>query len=154
MLEAALNVLRVDDLAGFRRKLDRHDTWLGLDIDGLQLARTIRAGIAPSPANPSAILWNPLGATFEEAIAALNVPIQSAAILGGTDVFGRFLDRYTVFFLSRIAGVRLPGGRPVFPQVPAQTPEAVLAEHGLRDKGCELSDPAARLIISRWERPA
>ncbi len=112
------------------------------------------AGIAPSPANPSAILWNPLGATFEEAVAALNVPIQSAAILGGTDVFGRFLDRYTVFFLSRIAGVRLPGGRPVFPQVPAQTPEAVLAEHGLRDKGCELSDPAARLIISRWERPA
>ena len=73
---------------------------------------------------------------------------------GGTDVFGRFLDRYTIFFLSRIANVRLPGGRPIFPQVPAQTPEAVLAEHGLRDKGCELSDPAARLIISRWERPA
>jgi dihydrofolate reductase len=112
------------------------------------------ADIAPDPANAKAILWNPAGATFEDALAALKTPIRSVGILGGTDVFGRFLDRYTVFFLSRIADVRLPGGRPVFPQVPAKTPEAVLAAHGLRDKGSELSDPAARLIISRWERSA
>ncbi|HEY7976563.1 MAG TPA: hypothetical protein VID67_00105 [Rhizomicrobium sp.] len=112
------------------------------------------AAISPVTANANAVLWNPLGATFEDAIAALKTSIRSAAILGGTDVFGYFLARYDIFFLSRIGGVRLPGGRPVFPQVPAQTPEAVLAAHGLRDKGCELSDPAARLIISRWERPA
>jgi len=112
------------------------------------------AGLAPDPANVRAVLWNPAGAKFEDAVAALKTPIRSAAILGGTDVFGRFLDRYTVFFLSRIAGVRLPGGRPVFPQVPAETPEAVLAAHGLRDKGNELTDPAARLIISCWERAA
>jgi dihydrofolate reductase len=112
------------------------------------------AAIAADAANPRAVLWNPANATFEDAVAALNAPCRSAAILGGTDVFGYFLDRFDVFFLSRIAGVRLPGGRPVFPQVPAQTPERVLTAHGLRDKGCELSDPAARLIILRWERAA
>jgi len=112
------------------------------------------AAVAPDPANTRAVLWNPVGATFEDAVAALNVPIRSAAILGGTDVFGRFLDRYAVFFLSRIAGVRLPGGRPVFPHIPDKTPEAVLAAHGLHDKGSELTDPRARLIISRWERMA
>jgi len=112
------------------------------------------AAIAPDPANARAVLWNPEGSSFEDALAALNAPVESVAILGGTDVFGRFLDRYTVFFLSRVTGVRLPGGRPVFPQVPRETPEAVLAAHGLHDKGSELTDPAARLIISRWERAA
>lgn len=112
------------------------------------------AALAPDPANGRAVLWNPLGATFEDAIAALKTPIQSAAILGGTDVFGLFLGCYTVFFLSRIAGVRLPGGVPVFPQVPAQTPESVLAAHGLKDNGSVLSEPSQRLIISRWARRA
>jgi len=117
------------------------------------VTRTI-AALVPDPVNPRAVLWNPEGAKFEDAIAALKVPIQSVGILGGTEVFGRFLDRYTVFYLSRIAGVRLPGGRPVFPHVPAETPEAVLAAHGLSNKGSILTDPAARLIISRWERAA
>ena len=39
------------------------------------------------------------------------------AQVGGTEVFAMFLDLYDVFFLSRAAGVRLPGGRPVFPDV-------------------------------------
>ena len=112
------------------------------------------ATIVPDPANANAVLWNPAGAPFEDAVTALNTPIRGTAILGGTGVFGYFLTRYDVFFLSRIAGVRLPGGRPVFPQVPAETPETVLAAHGMRAGKTELSDPAARLIISRWERPA
>ena len=110
------------------------------------------AAVAPDPANSRAVLWNPAHAPFDDAVAAWKAPLGSAAILGGTDVFGYFLDRYDLFFLSRVSGVRLPGGRPVFPQVPEVTPESLLAAHGLRDKGCELSDPAARLIISRWER--
>jgi hypothetical protein len=112
------------------------------------------SAVAPDPANPRAVLWNPAGGSFEDAVAALKVPIRSAAILGGTNVFDYFLNDYDVFFLSRIAGTRLPGGRPLFREVPAQTPESVLAAHGLHDKGSELSDPAARLIISRWERSA
>ena len=42
-----------------------------------------------------------------------------------------FLDRYDVFYLSRAPDVRLPGGRPVFPDVPARVPEEVLVSHGL-----------------------
>lgn len=116
------------------------------------LTRDVKT-VAPDPERATAILWNPAGASFETALAAFETPPRSAAILGGTHVFGLFLDRYTIFFLSRIAGARLPGGRPVFPQVPGETPESVLSTHGLRSKGCERADPAAGLIISRWERP-
>ena len=112
------------------------------------------SAVAPDPHRATAILWNPAGAPFADAVAALEMPCRSAAILGGTEVFGRFLDLYDLFFLSRIAGVRLPGGHPVFPQVPGKTPETVLAAHGLGDAGPELKDPAARLIILRWERRA
>ena len=51
--------------------------------------------------------------------------------LGGTNVFGMFLHCYDVFHLSRAPDVRLPGGRPVFPEVPTRTPEEVLASHDL-----------------------
>jgi hypothetical protein len=112
------------------------------------------AAISPDPANPRAILWNPISTPFEDAVAALNVPCHSAAILGGTEVFGIFLNRFDVFFLSRIAGVRLPGGRPIFRQVPFETPERILTMHGLRDTGYELTDSTARLTISRWSRSA
>jgi dihydrofolate reductase len=112
------------------------------------------ASVGPDEVNPNAVLWNPKGASFEKAVAALGAPCRSAAILGGTDVFGLFLNRFDIFFLSRIADVRLPGGRPIFPQVPIETPESVLSAHGLRDEGTELSDPAGRLIISRWVRSA
>ena len=48
---------------------------------------------------------------------------------GGKEVFGLFLDRYDVFYLSRAPAVHLLGGRPVFPEVSARTPEEVLARH-------------------------
>ena len=48
-------------------------------------------------------------------------------MIGGTDVFDLFLDRYDSFYLTRGPRIRLPGGRPVFPGVPAPTPEAVLS---------------------------
>ncbi len=54
------------------------------------------------------------------------------AIIGGPEVFGMFLPRYDAFHLSRAAEARLPGGRPVFPQVPERTPEELLRSHGLR----------------------
>ena len=66
-----------------------------------------------------AVLWNPAGASFEQALQRLGVAEGKMAIIGGTEIFGLFLPRYDAFHLSRVAGVRLPGGRPVFPQVPA-----------------------------------
>ena len=87
--------------------------------------------IAADPSNEKALFWNPGGASFEQALIALGVRDGSVGVIGGTNVFGMFLDRYDVFYLSRAPGVRVPDGRPVFPNVPARTPEEVLANYGL-----------------------
>ena len=87
--------------------------------------------ITVNPRNALGLLWNPAGATFEAALEALGKPGASIGVIGGPDVFALFLDRYDAFHLSRAPGVRLPGGRPVFPDVPARTPEDILTEHGM-----------------------
>jgi hypothetical protein len=117
----------------------------------LILTRDVPA-TAPDPSNEKALLWNPGGASFEQALAALGVPDASLGVIGGTAVFGMFLDRYDVFYLSRAPGVRLPGGRPVFPEVPARTPEDVLASHGLRRGERQVLDPAKDLAVTAWRQ--
>jgi dihydrofolate reductase len=110
-------------------------------------------GLAPDPTDEKALLWNPAGASFEEAWEALHVPDGSLAVIGGTDVFGMFLPDYDVFYLSRAPAVRLPGGRPVFPQVPERTPEEVLARHGLEPGPPQSLDAASRVSVVSWRRP-
>lgn len=117
----------------------------------LILTRDIPA-IAADPSNEKALFWNPVGASFEEALAALAAPVARVGIIGGTSVFGMFLNRYDVFYLSRAPAVRLPGGRPVFPQVPEQTPERVLENHGLRRGERQVLDPAKNLTVVSWLR--
>jgi dihydrofolate reductase len=119
----------------------------------LILTRQVPA-IAADPSNKTALLWNPAGATFEAALAALGTPDCRVGIIGGTDVFGMFLDQYDAFHLSRAPGVRLPGGRPVFPAVPTRTPEEVLASHGLANGRRQVLDPAKGLVTVSWQRPA
>jgi len=110
------------------------------------------AATAADPSNEKALFWNPSGASLEVALAALGAPDGSVGVIGGTSVFAVFLDRYSAFHLSRVANVRLPGGRPVFPEVPARSPEEVLASHG-RDRGeRQLLDPARGLTIVSWRR--
>ena len=87
--------------------------------------------LAPDRAKEKALLWNPRGASIEEAWSAFHLVEGSLGVIGGTSVFGLFLDHYDVFHLTRAPGVRLPGGRPVFPGVPRQSPEDSLAAHGL-----------------------
>jgi dihydrofolate reductase len=108
--------------------------------------------IAADPSDPKALLWNPAGASFEQALAALGAPEARVGIIGGTAVFDMFLDRYDVFHLSRAPDVRLPGGRPVFSGVPARTPEDVLAGHGLHPGRREVLDPTNGLAIVSWQR--
>ena len=108
--------------------------------------------IATDPSNEKALFWNPAGASFEQALALLGTPDGSVGVIGGTDVFGMFLDRYDVFHLSRAPDVRLPGGRPVFPGVPMQTPEEVLASHGLHRGPRQVLDPAIGLAVVSWHR--
>src|SRR5665811_1520482 len=78
------------------------------------------AAIADDPLNKKALFWNPAGASLEQAMTVLGAADGSVGVIGGTDVFGLFLDRYDVFHLSRAPDVQLPGGRPVFPEVPTR----------------------------------
>jgi hypothetical protein len=110
------------------------------------------AALAPDPSNPRALLWNPVGALLADAWDALGVPDGTLAIIGGTEPFGLFLPDYDAFYLSRAGHARLPGGRPVFPDVPAQTPEQVLERHGLVPGERHELDPAASASVVAWQR--
>ena len=120
--------------------------------NGLILTRRAPA-IAADPSNEKALFWNPAGATFEQALAAIGAPDAIVGVIGGTDVFGIFLDLFDVFYLSRASDVRLPYGRPVFPGVPALTPETVLARHGLEPGERQVLDPAKDVTLVAWRRP-
>jgi dihydrofolate reductase len=67
------------------------------------------AAIAPDPAHPNSRLWNPTGATLEEAIEQLGAGDGVIAIIGGTEVFSMFLPRYDAFHLTRAANAKIPG---------------------------------------------
>lgn len=108
--------------------------------------------LTPHPSNPRALLWNPAVTPFEDGLRALGVPGGAVAIIGGTSIFGMFLPRYDVFNLSRANLVRLPGGRPLFPQVPELTPEDVLLQHGLRPGPVHVFDRSREASVVTWQR--
>jgi hypothetical protein len=119
----------------------------------LILSRQV-AALAPDPSNDKALIWNPAGASFEQAWAALGIRDGSLGVIGGTNVFGLFLDRFDIFHLTRAAHVRLPGGRPVFPSVPRQTPEQVLAGHGYQPGREQVLDADNGVTLVSWTRPS
>jgi dihydrofolate reductase len=108
--------------------------------------------ITADPSNEKALFWNPAGASFEQALAVLGRPDGRVGVIGGTEVFGMFLDRYDNFYLSRAPDVRLPGGRPVFPEVAMRSPEEVLASHGLHCGQQQVLDAAKGLVMVNWQR--
>jgi hypothetical protein len=110
------------------------------------------AAIAPDPANPKALLWNPAGASFETACAATGVNAGAVAVIGGPDVFDMFMDRYDTFWLSTAPNVRLPGGEPCFGGVPARTPQQVLAGYGMKPGDAVTLDPGDGVIVTPWRR--
>jgi dihydrofolate reductase len=110
------------------------------------------AALAPDPSNPNATLWNPAGATFAQACDYAGVRSGAVAIIGGPEVFGMFLDRYDTFWLSQAPHVRLPGGYPCLPGVPALSPQDILAAHGLRAGEPQILDAAHAVSVTPWER--
>jgi dihydrofolate reductase len=110
------------------------------------------AATAADPSDDKALFWNPAGASFEHALDRLGAPDGSVGVIGGTNVFDLFLDRYDVFYLSQVRDVWLPGGRPIFSEVPARTPEDVLAGHGLHPTQRQALDPAKGVELVGWER--
>jgi hypothetical protein len=117
------------------------------------LTRTIGA-IAPDPANPEATLWNPAGASFEAACDRAGIRSGTVAIIGGPYVFGMFMDRYDTFWLSQAPWLRLPDGEPCFPGVPQQSPQDILAAHGLRAGEAQILDAADDVRVTPWRRVA
>ena len=117
----------------------------------LILTRTI-AGLARDPQNDKAVHWNPAGATLDQAWAALGLSGGSLHVIGGTEPFGLFLESYDAFHLSRTSQTKLPGGRPVFPGVPGQTPEHLLAASGLKPGVRQVLDESASLTLVSWRR--
>jgi dihydrofolate reductase len=111
------------------------------------------ADIAPDPSYPNSLLWNPVGATLEQALAQQGVTDGMVAIIGGTDVFSMFLPRYDLFHLSHASHAKIPSGRPVFTSVgPNASPEDVLMNHGLKPGPRRDLDPAAGVSVVTWQR--
>jgi dihydrofolate reductase len=118
----------------------------------LVLTRQV-AATAPATTFPNALLWNPLGATLDQALQELGAADGTIAIIGGPEVFSMFLPRYDSFHLSRAAHAHIPGGLPPFTEVgPNATPEDVLARHGLKPGPRRDLDAAAGVTLVTWSR--
>lgn len=110
------------------------------------------AGVAADPENPKATLWNPAGAAFEAAADHAGIRSGTVAIIGGPGIFAMFFDRFDTFWLSQAPHVRVPGGQGCFPGVPAQSPQAVLAGHGLQAREVQILDAAHQVNVTAWRR--
>ena len=111
------------------------------------------AGLAPDPSHPNSTLWNPVGASLEQALDAIGVSDGTIAVIGGPEVFSQFLPLYDSFHLSRAANAKIPGGLAVFTEVgPNATPEDVLARHGLKPGARRDLDPGAGVSLVTWIR--
>jgi dihydrofolate reductase len=112
------------------------------------------AGVAEATTYPNALLWNPSGATLQQAWERLGAPDGMLAVIGGTEVYDLFLTiGFDRFHLSRAPHVRLPGGRPVFSAIGVgRTPEQVLASHGLKPGPQHVFDSTLGVTMVTWSR--
>src|SRR5262249_12663968 len=74
--------------------------------DGPRAARRKRliltqqvAALAPDTSHPNSLLWNPAGATLDEALGRLGIADGTVAVIGGGGVFSMFLPLYDAFHL-------------------------------------------------------
>jgi dihydrofolate reductase len=151
------------DQSFFRAALDRaalvalgritHEREPNLGRRRLVLTRRV-AGVAPDPADPAAVFWNPEGVPFEAARLAAGLRQGLLAVIGGAEVFATFLAvGYDAFHLTRANRAQIPGGYPIIPPVLSdRAPEDVLKAHGLRPGPLRLLDPAAGVTLVTWER--
>lgn len=109
--------------------------------------------LAPDTAHPHSTLWNPKGATFEEACGTAGVsPSAKIAIIGGPHVYAFFLGLYDAFWLSQAHDVQLPDGLGVMPGVPERSPQDILAAAGLHAAETRVLDAAKRVDLTAWRR--
>jgi dihydrofolate reductase len=159
------NGLKIDaDVRLFKQGLDRaalvvhgrnsHEQQPNSDQRRRLIVTRRVVALAAHPSIPLAQLWNPAGASFADACRAIGVMEGTAVVMGGAEVFRLFLEiGFDAFHLSRAGKVRLPRGRPVFLEVPALTPEQVLASHGLQSGPVQVLDAEAEATLVTWEPP-
>lgn len=107
---------------------------------------------AASSDSDNVYLWNPATTPVESALALTGVTSGRVAIIGGTEIFDMFLDRYDTFWLSHAPRVALPNGVPVFSGVPLQTPGDILQHHGLTRRETRMLDPSHDVHVVKWAR--
>jgi dihydrofolate reductase len=117
----------------------------------LIMTRAVR-DVSATAEYPLALLWNPEFVPLERAAAELGVTNGVVAILGGTQVYGQFLRRYDAFNLSCVPGVRIPQGRPVFPEVPHISPSEVLSKSGLTKRQSRILESSNAVTVAVWNR--
>lgn len=117
----------------------------------LIVTRSVPA-LARDPANAKATLWNPAGASFEQASQQAGVSSGIAAIIGGPSVFSMFMDRFDAFFLSQAHRLTIPGGLGTFPGVPPASAQDVLAAHGLHAAETRVLDAERDVDVMAWRR--
>lgn len=115
--------------------------------------RAVERPIA-DPDNSKAVLWNPAQAPIEDAAALIGVTAGRVAIIGGTDIFDMFLDRYATFYLSQAPHLKFPGGVPVFHDIPPRHPDEILARHGLKPTDKRVLDATNDVSVVTWVRKA
>lgn len=109
--------------------------------------------LAHDTTHPRSTLWNPKGATFEEACRTVGVlPSAKIAIIGGPHVYAFFLNRYDTFWLSQAHDIHLADGLGVMPGVPKRTPQDILAAAGLHAAETQVLDAAKRVDLTAWRR--
>jgi dihydrofolate reductase len=118
------------------------------------MVTTSTPSLAPNAPHPKSLLWNPRGASLEEAWARLGASSGVCAVIGGPRVYQLFLEiGYDAFHLSQAANVRVPGGLPIFPDVgPQRSLGDVLARHGLVPGPERVLDAAAGVTLVTWRR--
>ncbi len=104
--------------------------------------------LALVPDNANARLWNPAGASLEQACAAVGCSAGTIVVIGGPEVYSFFLQiGYDDFRLSRAVKVRLPGGLPLFSEGRlGRTPEQVLSGAGLKAGPTQWLDADVTLV--------
>jgi dihydrofolate reductase len=118
----------------------------------LVVTRQVSA-VAADASQPNAWLWNPAGASLEQAIDAFGVGAGPIAVIGGTEVFSLFLPLYDVFHLSRATRAKIPGGQPLFSAAsPTTTVDNVLMGFGLRPSPPSDIDAAAGITLTNFQR--
>jgi hypothetical protein len=105
-------------------------------------------GLAPDPDNANARLWNPAGASLEEACASVGCLSGTVAVLGGPEIYCYFLGvGYDCFYFSRAPKVNLPGGVPLFGRGQlGATPEEVFSDAGLKPGPIQWLDDQVTLV--------